>query len=164
MSADSRRRTAPGTPAARPHRPAATPARKRRAQTGGRSPDGGGPAALPRAGAAATRSGRRPRAKRQGSSVARVIPTRGRGPRLQPGARGRGSDRPRARSLPLCAELDPERLRELARARAELLDRATSPRRAPHQLDPGERLERADQHRRADPAGSQTAFSIAWMP
>ena len=149
--AGHRHADAPTPPAA----PAAGTA-ARRAAGGGAS--GGRAAAAPlrrrargRAATAATR-GRLPRAqKRHGSSTALVIPMRvptSRARRPAGCARlDRGSAR-RAATVPLRSRLDAERLRELARAVAQVLVALDAAARA-HQLDAVERLERADQHRGA---------------
>ena len=67
----------------------------------------------------------------------------------QPGGAGSIEIGPAVEVGAVEVELDAERLRELARPRAEVLDALEAAARA-HQLDPLERLERPDQHRRAD--------------
>ena len=70
-------------------------------------------------------------------------------PRRRPaGDHDRPSDQVGAVEL----ESDPQRLRELARPRAQVLDALDAAALA-HQLDPLDRLERADQHRGADALG-----------
>ena len=71
--------------------------------------------------------------------------------------------------LPLSLSAMPERLRQLARARAELriAHRALADEPAPraHLLDARERRAARGSARPAPmPSGSQTAFSSAWMP
>ena len=150
-------------PTSRP--PSRRPRRRRRPRTARPPP----PAAPPRPPAGLARSARRhgvaqargPRPrherkpaaqKRHGSSAAFVIPIRG--PSIsstggQPAGGGSIAIGPRTRSDAVELELDPERLGELARPRAEVLA-ALEPAPRAHLLDALERLERADQHRRAD--------------
>ena len=89
------------------------------------------------------------RQKRQGRSTAFVIPTRGPvtiSPPSRPGAAGQ--ERVRGRSAPLASRPTPERLGQLARARAELGVRRAAPRRRRISRQAVGRLERPDQHRR----------------
>ena len=86
--------------------------------------------------------------KRHWSSTAFVMPIRGADGdrRLGAGlARARSGSGPSWRLVPFEPERDRQRLRELARPRAELLA-ARTPATAPHQVQPLDRLERADQH------------------
>ena len=83
---------------------------------------------------------------RQDSSVARVIPMRGPVTISGTSRRGRSSNGGRSRPRPSCAPRDPERLTELARARAERAQRLhAAP--APLLLDPRGRFERPNEHR-----------------
>ena len=68
------------------------------------------------------------------------------------GSRACSSIGPSTSELPFSSRPMPERLGELAGAGAEVLDALEAAARA-HQLDPVERLERPDQHRRADVLG-----------
>ena len=91
--------------------------------------------------------------KRHSSSAAFVIPIRvpaTTSTSSQPGGRGPIRIGPPTRSVPLSSSSIAERLGELARARAELLDARAAPRRSRIASSAGDRLERADQHRRAD--------------
>ncbi len=73
--------------------------------------------------------------------------------RIEPGLRARRDhDRPPDQVAPIVRELDRQRLGQLARARAEAVDRL-EPAPALHQIDPFDRLQRADEHRRADALG-----------
>ena len=68
-------------------------------------------------------------------------------PRIAPGRPARVDDeRPGGEVEAVVAQLDPQRLRELAGPGAELLLALHAAPRA-HQVDPGERLQGADQHR-----------------
>ena len=177
-----RRRTAPEPPPA-DQAPASSRPRSSHRPTAAPAPRRAGAAAAPpqqrarrrrRAAVAAARgpaasrvSGRRPGGhgrdtlrdptaqKRQGSSTALVIPIRSPATistSSQPGGRGPIRSGPRTRSLLVELELDVERLRQLARARAQLLHRV-EPAPLAHRVERGDRLERADQHRRPDALG-----------
>ncbi len=91
--------------------------------------------------------------KRQGSSVAFVMPTR----RLtttagssEPGARARITIGPSARLVPFSCSFIPRACVSLPGPGAEVRRARQAPAR-PHAVDPGERRQRADQHPRADP-------------
>ena len=100
---------------------------------------------------------------RHGSSTALVIPIRVPDDRLDvlPARRRRlDRDRPRGEVGRVVLERDAERLGELARPGAQVVGRS-SPRRGAHVVEPLERLERADQHRRADAPGPRRPRSAA---
>ena len=149
-------------PARRAGARAADGARERRDRpSGGTAPPAGQPASPSARGATVSRSPRRPRPRHRAEAGRAEAPRQLR--RLRdPDPRPRDQldrrpvrrrrldrDRPAHEVRAVELELDPERLRQLAGPRAEVLA-ALEPAARAHPLDALERLERADQHRRAD--------------
>ena len=157
----------PAVAAARPAEAAAAPveagrpvaAAARQAEAAPAAPASAGtsvPGRLGRAPGTRLDTNRLPAAQnRQGSSTALVIPIRvstATSTSRHAARPCREHDRPALEIAAVVLELDPERLRELARSRAQSLE-PLEPAPLPHQLDAVQRLERADQHRGADALG-----------
>ena len=161
---------APATAAAAPRRrrrlgaagtDAARDRRRRRGPRRRRQPAGSGPAGYARATAQRRAAGRETiaavrlaEAPRQLDGLGDPDPRPGddRAARAPGGRGGSSAIGPVEQVGAVELEVDAQRLGQLARARAELLDALAAAARA-HQLDALERLERPDQHRRADALG-----------
>ena len=168
----------PRRPPAPPRRapPAARASRRRRRAPGARASADAAAASRRRLSrdarpAAARRCGSPATQKRQGSSTARVIPTRVPSHDLRaPASRARAAriaDRAAAQVAAVLGERDAERLRELARPRAQLRSRAAAPSAARARASarsPARGASARISTAAPTPSGSQTAFSSAWTP